>query len=1141
MAGRWRDPAAFRADPTAAAAPRPTRRQTVAVLLALALVAGAVTAASYLIKPNTARTFDLFHGSIFLGDNVAPVAVDLASGKPTIRLADANTQVGAVHTEDVAVVPMSEGTLLLNRVTGEFNMVDSTGFVLKTNGGVPVERRAGATDTTGIAAKDFAYIEQTGPTGTSVFLVGPTTVQSASGARSTAQPRASASMNEPGRTEPGAAASAGNDLWLLVGRGTTHTVRHLSLPPNSDPGVLLDADDTGAVTGPAAIASSGADTDDWSVGVASGTRLAVHRSDGESTTLRYSAPAGLDTVLPVSNNGDRLSFLLHGDAGWSLLSAKADGTGLRGPTPIDGIAADAQLIAPAASNGRLYTVDKDGGRLIRIDADARAEGVTGMPTYPLAEQKGRTIEVGDFTDAYAVARGSRVIINSPNRLQAVALFTDGSHGPLVIDKGDAVTVSAAGGAEALTRSRNDEPGKTKQPDDGKPGRTPTTPVNNNIDCEATSQKPHIPELGQPVPGSRSVLLAWNYPITGQADCIPSTYEIAVKLLTNSAPSPRSQVTVQGQRSVNLTGLFPSTRYEISVTAYINGKGTASAPIQVTTGPEGPAEPRSVTVSADSAGNWRIGWASCGSERNGCVPSESWRVIAQFCDDRGLSGAPAPIEVAADPTAVAQPGAVLRGGTALLGRGLRFQVEGIGEQGAIGTPSAATACTYSWSPPVTSAMTLTASHPRDAAVGTSSTTTVSLDLGSDPVLTAGGVGATLAFQLAGPNGTSTRTITYDGRSSTPSVTFDGVRAGSTYHASAVVTPPGHPSASASVGPVDVVSRYNWPTLGVSASCPSSGLFTCTLNVKVLGISSAQVGDERFDLTEDSQLRCGEVSQTIQKNNFDPANTAITVPNVSQLKNFFGDCKVTVGLVESPVPGAPDHPYFGAAPSPRPTAPVQLGAPTHADLSAADFKAEWSATQGSSAKITYTGDKNLTSLTRDWTETVLAPDGSDTVCGTDQDEFGTVASVPVTKDCIDQFGNGPKTWKVELSYRNRSDGTAGDTVTIDLPGSPPSYQPCDPDLSSFRASWGATRADGVTVTAEGQLAGCSDWKYVLRSSASPNDECNTVEDSHAPTIIIPASCAAPPTRNWTVAITWTRPDGTTDQVNPPTPVFGNPPSS
>ena len=99
-----RDATAFRADPAASATDHPSQRQAVALVTVLVLVAAAIAAASYLVRPDKARSFDLLHGSVFLADQVAPVGIDLASGKPTLRLVGADKQVGASRSTNLTLV-----------------------------------------------------------------------------------------------------------------------------------------------------------------------------------------------------------------------------------------------------------------------------------------------------------------------------------------------------------------------------------------------------------------------------------------------------------------------------------------------------------------------------------------------------------------------------------------------------------------------------------------------------------------------------------------------------------------------------------------------------------------------------------------------------------------------------------------------------------------------------------------------------------------------------------------------------------------------------------------------------------------------------------------------------------------------------
>ena len=121
MAGRRG--ASFRPAAGPIRAGRPSRQQAVVLVVALLAVAGAIVTASFAVKPSKARSFDLYYGSVYLNDNTAPVAVDLASGKPSVRLQGAYTQVSASESGNLDVVPLASGTLMLDNVTGEFNKI----------------------------------------------------------------------------------------------------------------------------------------------------------------------------------------------------------------------------------------------------------------------------------------------------------------------------------------------------------------------------------------------------------------------------------------------------------------------------------------------------------------------------------------------------------------------------------------------------------------------------------------------------------------------------------------------------------------------------------------------------------------------------------------------------------------------------------------------------------------------------------------------------------------------------------------------------------------------------------------------------------------------------------------------------------
>lgn len=1137
MAGLWRDPSAFRPAPADVDPVRPSARQSLALLLALLAVAGTVVGVSFLVHPDRARSFSLFHGSIFLNDSLAPVAVDLATGRPTVRLINAATQVGAKDSGQLTVTPLSSGTLLLNRVSGEFNVVASTGFVVKTAGGVPIAARPGAAGVTAIAAGDLAYLVQTGPTGTSVYLVGQTTVETATDAAARVRPRAFRAMTAPVSAAPGAAAAADGDLWMLAGDGPVRTVRRLALPPRSSAGATLTSTDHGTVRGAAALEAATAPDGSAVAGVASSGSIRLF-GGSRATTVRYRTPGGLQDVLPTSNAEGRLSWLLHAADGWYGLSVRTDGSGLVGPTRLEGVDAAASLTTPASSLGDLYTMDAASGRLYRITGGLQVRTIDGATSYPVVTQGGRRVEAAGFSDPTVLARGPRVIFNDPDHLDALAVFTDGSHTPVTIEKSAAVAVNAADSAEALTRSRNQTrtAGRAPAPTQKARQANPVNnQVNNQVNCKVTQIKPHVPQITGATPGSRSVLLSWTYPLLDPQDCVPSTYVVSVRLASPGAPSPPGSVTVQGQQSVNLAGLFPSTRYSITVTAYINGQGTSSAPQLITTGAAGPAAPSNVSASTDANGTWSITWDSCGSVQDGCVPAASWRVVPEFCDGQGLSATPSPITVTADPTSVAQPGAQLQGGSALLGRGLRFQVEGIGQEGEIGDPSGFSACTYSWSPPVVSALSLQASTAAtQVQLGSTTSATVTLSLGPDPVRAAGGTGAQFTYALTS-GGSVVRTI---GPTTSTTVTFDGIAPGQRYTATATVAPPRHPEAAVTVSADVLPATAQWPQVGLRVNTPvNQGAAAATLTLDITGISSAASRGETFDLVN-SSLSCGNSSRALDATGFDPAAPLTFTVDRTQ---YYNSCKVEVQL-EQNRDSQTDPPLFGAGPSNVASDTVSIDPASLTSIGGGDFSASWDGSSGGQSQIAvkYSGGDPLFALASGFSVAVAAPDG--TACGGYSSD-PSLHDVSVPQSCIDTFGASGDRWTVAVSFTFLGSTKGPYTVTGVTGGAAPTYTPpvCDVGAAGLTASWSGTATAptvDVGVTDGSRVHDCSGWTYTIVGPSTPT--CGSGDAGTAPPVTgLAVTCSdTPASTGWSVSVGYKDLSGSAHTAT--VPVTGSPPS-
>ena len=563
-------------------------------------------------------------------------------------------------------------------------------------------------------------------------------------------------------------------------------------------------------------------------------------------------------------------------------------------------------------------------------------------------------------------------------------------------------------------------------------------MNNTVDCADTRQKPHIPAIVGAAPGSRSVALTWTYPTPDPQDCRPSTYVVGVKLISDGAPAPPGSVRVQGQTSVNLAGLFPSTQYQVTVTAYLNGQGTSSAARLITTGPAGPAAPVDVSATPDSAGNWDVSWRSCGTVAQGCVPTASWSVVPEFCDGRGLSGTPAPITVPADPTTAVQPPAQLVGGDALLGRGVRFQVEGVGDNNAIGTPSAYTACTYSWSAPVSSGITVSASTPPATGAQQLTATTAAVRFADGAVHDLGGLGGTLTYQLLDNSG---EVITTRGPTTDTTVDLGGIVPGNQYSVRVTATPPRHPDSAVTLTPVAVEpAQANWPTPTVTTSFANTELLRGTLSVSFQLPGADALHGETFDLTGDSQLVCGKTSQPLSGSDVQVGQTLKFAVDRTLIS---GSCQVDLVLEQHASTATTPVPLFGSGNSPQGSESVQVDPPT-ITTTQNDFSAHWTGGYPDpQIAVSYSGLDQLAVFADSWQ--VTASNASSSDCNASADNSGPASTIAVKPTCV----NAGSAFAVSISYTYLGQPQI---FSISVQGNPPN--PVTSSAVGFSAVWGGT---------------------------------------------------------------------------------------
>jgi hypothetical protein len=133
-----------------------------------------------------------------------------------------------------------------------------------------------------------------------------------------------------------------------------------------------------------------------------------------------------------------------------------------------------------------------------------------------------------------------------------------------------------------------------------------------------------------------------------------------------------------------------------------------------------------------------------------------------------------------------------------------------------------------------------------------------------------------------------------------------------------------------------------------------------------------------------------------------------------------------------------------------------------------------------------------------------------------------------------------WSVRITYQDRGSGNQH-TVPGNhtLSGTPPTYQPCAP--SGFSATWGATRADGVTVDFggdPGQVTGCSSFTYTLQKDGADCGDFGPTDTPPASTVIQPG-CDLDSPGTWTVHVAWHDDNTGSDDALTPDIALGDPP--
>ena len=740
----------------------------------------------------------IFGGSLVLEDQRPLTVIDVATAKVTVRLQGIDAEVGATTYGEIEAVPLTTGTMLVDRRTGTFNFLGRNDYVVDTAGpGVGLGGLPGLTGADVYPAGIAAYIVRHAPHST-VSLVDETTVLAGDRLETSPNrnangvpPKGFADLGGQVATQPGSAAvePTTGDIWLLVSHGTGCDLVSLHPLARATQGLVADHRATFSVPCTRAALEAAKDA----VAVATPGQWTLFTTSGSPARTVRTAPATVtaSAFLPVAGATNKFWFLDHSNSGWSVAGLDRSGRAT-GPVPLTKLGPDARPATPAVSAGVLYTLDQaapgqpDLWRI--LPGTGAMVQVRGQPQYPA---QGPTEKAG-FDGAQVIVDGPRVVFNNPGSLLAVVVFTDGTHAPVVVDKSTAVTLSATGPADL---------GLTAPP--GGATATPTTvagegavpaiqPVSKEVTCATTTQKPYAPQISSVSVSSSTALVAWSYQLLDQTDCEPDSWSVRVTALSGGHQPDQPMQVVNGQNQLLFGGLRPATAYEVAVTAYINAQSTPSAPVTFTTAARGPDAPVSVSTVSDGQGDWVISWTPCVS--SSCVvPADQWNVIGSACGTSYV-GQPPVVQVPGSQTSVT----INSDSLGLLGDALSFSVQGSLTSGLLGNPTSDQACTEAWRPPDRNFISVTGSGVQSAQTITA-TLRVST---SEPTVEAFGSASTqFLYQVGG--------ITV-GPTSSASVTVPGLAAGQTYTPSVTVYPTGHQEASVTLTGQPFSKTLSWPS-------------------------------------------------------------------------------------------------------------------------------------------------------------------------------------------------------------------------------------------------------------------------------------------------------------------------------------------
>ncbi len=830
-------------EPSAQSLPPARLRAVTVVVGAVALVVAGSAWFSVTGRPNQATTTRFIGGSVVLDDAEAPVALDLATGTPSVRFQDIGQWVGNTAPGHVDAVEMSGATLLVNDQTGTFNYLGRDNLIVRPDGnGIALPSPPfPVVAATAVARSSSAYIVQEGADRSAISLLDAGTLRTAQapssgvGSASPVQLGGAADVPAPIASGAGAGAGtvavAGGDLWMVTGAGNGTRVR--AFAPNRLPGHPLVSLGAWQTAGLSAVAVGDPAPDaPQDVVVATSTSIRVFSrvrgsegAEGAVTAVRARVRVGglpaATAIVPVRDVPGHADFVYEHGASSTLvtigLSAKGQGH-LQSVVPL-ALPPGAHLTDPVDNRGIIYAIGTDQTStppLVTVDpATGTTSLLGGISHYPVEAG-----EAPSFDDGPEVlSAGPRVVFNNPQSQLGVVVFTDGSRPPAVFSKSSGVAIDPAAPPGAAPPSSRRAPATHYAPAPAPPSTSAIQPLDLKIQCLNTTQKPLVPQITAATPSTHSVVVDWTYPPLTDDECEPTSYVVSATSAAGGVEPPAQGAVVGGGGTMSdvYTGLRSDTPYRFVVTAYIGSalNATPSPPYDVTTSAQGPNAPLQVTATAGAPGGWTVQWTSC--PQSSCTdndPVQTWEITSTYCSGSGYAGSTPALSVL-DNGATSQSAFVPFADPSDAGSGFGFTVYGTGADGLQGDPRTASGCPIGWTAPDTALI----ATPTTTATLTP-TGTVDASVSIEPV---SGATSPEAFGSATPR--FTYTLSLDGSdvagptaaSGDTTHTFTGLTpgAGNRYAVAVSVAPSEDPADAAELVSPFVPVTVPWPA-GVAVS-------------------------------------------------------------------------------------------------------------------------------------------------------------------------------------------------------------------------------------------------------------------------------------------------------------------------------------